>query len=94
MTYIVLTPEVVKAIKDHVSDANARSLKDDADPNVFAKVTVDMLIRIGEELKDKRRAASRAKWRKEHKARMKARADVKRPEIYSPNGLFYNISKD
>ena len=90
MTYIVLTPEVVKAIKDYVSDADAKSLKTTTE----MKVTIPMLIRIGEELKEKHMAEMKAKRKREHMARMRARADVKRPEIYSPNGLFYNISED
>tara|TARA_R100001510_G_scaffold32327_1_gene28886 strand:+ start:65 stop:307 length:243 start_codon:yes stop_codon:yes gene_type:complete len=80
MKDIVLTPEMVKAIRDFASDKTENTIV----------VNTQFLIRIGEELKEKRRAEMHAKRKREHRAQMKARADIMYAEKLK--GTFYKIS--
>ena len=80
MKDIVLTPEVVKAIRDFASDKTENTIV----------ANTQFLIRLGAEMKEKHMAEMKAKRKREHRARMKARADIMHAEKLK--GTFYKIS--
>ena len=88
MKDIVLTPEVVKAVRDFVKTEMQDFYREYTGHTIV--INTHFLMRLGAELKDKQRAELKAKRKREHRAQMKARADIMRAEKLK--GTFYKIS--
>lgn len=88
MEDIVLTPEVVKAVRDFAKTEMQNLYKEYTGDTIV--INTHFLMRLGAELKDKHRAELKAKRKREHMARRRARADIMRAERLK--GTFYKIS--